>query len=196
MADENRAVETKPEILLLDADALAGVHLTRLRQQYHVTLERSVTAAAEYLRRASSHWHFLISDIRASGDDTLPLFRTAKSLAVPPTILVTTADVERVPEALIWGGDAVLLKPFSPNLLFSRLGRLKQERDARKQREAVSSLGNPHPHDALHTVGSLDVHCPHCNAAGAVTFDFLSYRRAWYACLACKKAWIAKLTPT
>jgi DNA-binding response OmpR family regulator len=196
MADENRGVTTKPEILLLDADALAGIHLTRLREQYHVTLERSVTAAAEYLRRASSNCHFLISDVRASGDETLPLFRTAKSLAVPPTILVTTADVERVPDALICGGDAVLLKPFSPNLLFSRLGRLKQERDARKQREAVSSLRNPHPHDAPHTVDSLDVHCPHCNAAGAVTFDFLSYRRAWYACLACKKAWIAKLTAT
>ena len=181
MAAEQSTVIAKPEVLLLDLDALAGSHLPVLREHYQVILGHSVVAAAEYLRRAPSTCDFIISDIRREAEATFGLFRTAKSLVPRPTILITTADAERVPDALISGADAVLLKPFPPNLLFSRLGRLKQQRDARKHSTTAASVD-----DAVH------IHCPHCNAAGAVTFDFVSYRRAWHACLACKKVWIAK----
>jgi DNA-binding response OmpR family regulator len=190
MGTESPGLVAKPEILLLDADALTDVHLPLLRERYHVTLGRSAAAAVDYLRRGSAKCDFLISDISGNDQETFRLFRTAKSLMVPPTILVTTADAERVPEALIAGADAILLKPFTPNLLFTRLGRLKQERNAWKQIAAIRSVRGTNPH----TVAALGVHCPHCNAPGAVTFDFLSHRRAWYACLACRKTWIAKTT--
>jgi DNA-binding response OmpR family regulator len=194
MGADSPIVVAKPDILLLDADALAETHLPLLREQYHVTLGQSAAAAADYLARGPAKCDFLISDISGNEQETFRLFRTAKSLMVPPTILVTTADAERVPDALIAGGDAILLKPFTPNLLFTRLGRLKQERNARKQIAAIRSARAPQAHTAPHTVDSFGVHCPHCNATGAVTFDFLSHRRAWYACLACRKTWIAKTT--
>lgn len=34
-------------------------------------------------------------------------------------------------------------------------------------------------------------HCPSCAHTGVVSFDNASYRRMWYACLACNKVWIA-----
>jgi CheY-like chemotaxis protein len=140
----------------------------------------------------------VISDVQVNGQETFGVFRAAKAAEFAPTILVTTAEVERVPDALISGGDAVLLKPFAPNLLFSRLGRLKQERAAmlvprdlasekvHQLRERTSAalggkLGMALPFD----------HCPHCNASPITSFDFVSHRRAWYACLGCKKVWIA-----
>jgi DNA-binding response OmpR family regulator len=181
----------KPEIFVLDTDASVRRHLPSLREHFHVTTEESLAAAVEYLRRTGSKCQFLISDIRANPEETFRVFRTAKSCVAPPTILVTTADVQRVPDALLSGGDAVLLKPFPPNLLFTRLGRLKQERDNRERIATARSSRRLHSNRNVVEAESSGVHCPHCNAT-ATTLDFLSHRRAWYACLACKKVWIAK----
>lgn len=187
------------ELLLLDPDALVNDHVSQLARSFRVTAANSVGSAVEYLRRTPRRCQFVISDVRMNGEETFTVFRAAKAAAVAPTILVTTADVESVPDALISGGDAVLLKPFQPNLLFSRLGRLKQERAAmlklprelasekvyqfreRSNAALVGKLGIPLPYD----------HCPHCNASPITSFDFVSQRRAWFACLACKKVWIA-----
>ena len=187
------------ELLVLDQDPVVNDHVSRLRQFFRVTAATSIGSAVEYLRRTPRKCQFVISDVQVDGQDTFDVFRAAKAVEMGPTILVTTADVERVPDALISGGDAVLLKPFAPNLLFSRLGRLKQERAARldlprdlasekahQLRERTSAalggqLGTALPFD----------HCPHCNASPVTSFDFVSHRRAWYACLACKKVWIA-----
>ena len=35
-------------------------------------------------------------------------------------------------------------------------------------------------------------HCPYCSNQGVTSFEYASVRRAWYACVACKKVWIAK----
>jgi DNA-binding response OmpR family regulator len=141
--------------------------------------------------KPASNCQFLISDIRENAEETFGVFRTAKLCVAPPTILVTTADVQRVPDALLSGGDAVLLKPFAPNLLFARLGRLKQERDNRERLATGHSFGSWHSDGRVVEAESSGIHCAHCNGA-ATTLDFLSHRRAWYACLACKKVWIAK----
>ena len=174
----------KPELLLLDGDPSVNVHVPRLRESFDVTTDVSFAAATAFLRRTASNCQFVISDILANGEETFELFRTAKSLATPPTILVTTADVDRVPDALISGGDEVLLKPFAPNLLFARLGRLKQERVSLRGRFAATD----------HSAGIQcpQGNCPYCNATPITSFDFVSHGRAWYACLACKKVWIAK----
>ena len=184
-------LQAKPAVFVLDTDASMRIHLPSLREHFDVTAEKSLAAAAEYLRRTASKCQFLISDIRADAEETFRLFRMAKSCVAPPTILVTTADVQRVPDALLSGGDAVLLKPFPPNLLFARLGRLKQERDNRERLAASRSFRRLHSSRNVVDAESSGVHCPHCNGV-ATTFDFLSHRRAWYACLACKKVWIAK----
>jgi len=35
-----------------------------------------------------------------------------------------------------------------------------------------------------------DTHCPRCDAPSATSFEFYSYRRMWYACLACDAVWL------
>ena len=183
--------QDRPEIFVLDTDPSVRIHLPSLREHFHVKTEESLAAAIEYLQRSASKCQFLISDIRPNGEETFRVFRTAKSCVAPPIILVTTADVHRVPDALLSGGDAVLLKPFPANLLFARLGRLKQARDNRERLAASRSFRRLHSSRNVVDAESFGVHCPHCNSP-ATTLDFLSHRRAWYACLACKKVWIAK----
>jgi transposase-like protein len=34
--------------------------------------------------------------------------------------------------------------------------------------------------------------CPYCNHRGVTSFDFISHRRAWYACPECKKVWMGR----
>jgi CheY-like chemotaxis protein len=187
------------ELLLLDPDPLVKTHVSRLAHFFRVTAATSVGSAVEYLRRTPRTCQFVISDVRVNGEDTFDVFRAAKAVSLAPTILVTTADVERVPDALLSGGDAVLLKPFAPNLLFSRLGRLKQERATMLARSRTLASQKEHllrERTTAALVGKLGIplpydHCPHCNAAPITSFDFVSHRRAWYACLSCKKVWIA-----
>jgi len=125
--------------------------------------------------------------------------REAKSHPLPPQVLVTTSLTERVPDALAAGCDGVLLKPFAPNLLHARLGRLLRARSealknkARQNRLKAHHLGE---RSELLLAGTNRVwsntDCPYCNHSGVTSFEFCSHRRAWYACLKCKKVWIAK----
>ena len=112
---------------------------------------------------------------------------------------MTTSAAERVPDALVAGCDGVLLKPFAPNLLYARIGRLLRART-----DALVSRARQQHLKALHLGERADMllsgsnrvwpntHCPYCNHAGVTSFEFCSHRRAWYACVECKKVWIAK----
>ena len=102
-------------------------------------------------------------------------------------VLITTGSPERVPGALRAGCHAVLLKPFAPNLVAARVGRLCREMsDASRMADGSGRL----PHCGTNRVWP-DTVCPHCREAGAVSFEFASYRRMWYACLACDWVWLA-----
>jgi len=120
--------------------------------------------------------------------------------ALPLTsVLVTTVNTATVPAALKAGCHAVLLKPFAPNLLFGRLGRLLRARSTELRYRAMRQHAK-----AQHLRDRSDLllagtnqhwpnsHCPHCDHHGVTSFEYASYRRAWYACLACKKVWLAK----
>src|SRR5262249_26486259 len=122
----------------------------------------------------------------------------AKALAPrPPSVLVTTAVPERVPDALAAGCDGVLLKPFVPNLLYARIGRLLRQR-ARALREAadwprtnsVFAIEHAHPATSGTNVVRSDAQCPSCGRKGAVSFDAASRRRLWYACVPCRHVWL------
>src|SRR6185295_6714093 len=98
----------------------------------------------------------------------------------PSTVLVTTSDVSQVPEAIEAGCDGVLLKPFAPNLLHARIGRLLRGRTSE-----VLLHGQVH-----HAPGSSGTNrlwpntaCPNSNHEGVTSFEFSSHRRSWYACL-------------
>jgi DNA-binding response OmpR family regulator len=103
-------------------------------------------------------------------------------------ILVVTSTPESAPAVLKAGCHAVLLKPFAPNLLVARLGRLLRELPS----PAIASRLA----DKLGQFGTNrtwpDVACPKCAREGAVSFEHSSHRRAWYACLACEAVWLGR----
>ena len=103
------------------------------------------------------------------------------------TTLVTTAKPEQVPAALKAGCHAVLLKPFAPNLLAARVGRLMRERQQQMRMRSLHVSVNGS--DGTNRVWEA-VQCPNCHTAGATSFEFHSHRRMWFACLACSSVWL------
>jgi len=101
------------------------------------------------------------------------------------SVLVTTGKVENVPAMLKAGCHGVLLKPFTPNLLAARLGRVIKETE---RPWGVKAL----PPGWLRGTNRIwaDTACPKCGVRGATSFDFSSYRRMWLACLSCDNTWL------
>ena len=104
----------------------------------------------------------------------------------PVGILGIIDEPERAPAALKAGCHAILLKPYSLNLVAARLGRLCREMPAAT---AASRLGTSLPQWGTNRTWP-DVACPKCHAAGAVCFEYSSHRRSWYACLGCQAVWL------
>jgi len=111
--------------------------------------------------------------------------RAARQTGVT-AVLVTTAVPATAPAALKAGCHAVLLKPFAPNLIAARVGRLC--------REVPTVPAAARAAAALQQCGTNrtwpDMECPKCDHQGAVSFEFSSHRRSWYACLACDSVWL------
>ena len=89
--------------------------------------------------------------VRMQPPDADGIVRAAKGLHVPATVLVMTTEVNSVPTLLEAGCDAVLLKPFAPNLLYTRVGRLlrartEQQRVRRLQDSTRSRYAEPNGH--------------------------------------------------
>jgi DNA-binding response OmpR family regulator len=184
-------------LLVADGSPDAARYVEILRGNYRVATTASTEAAKQLLHRDPPA--LVIADLTSSGLDGFEICRQAKTLTQMPPVLVTTTVVERVPDALAAGCDGVLLKPFAPNLVVARLGRLTRARsEMLRTRATQSHLKSTHLADRL---GSLragtnrvwpNTHCPYCNHHGVTSFEFCSHRRSWYACLECKKVWIAK----
>ena len=107
----------------------------------------------------------------------------AAAAAAGSSVLVLTSAVESVPSILKAGCQGVLLKPFAPSILASRIGRVLKE----TERTLVQRHAAPRP--GTNRVWP-DVSCPSCGTPGVTSFDFSSYRRMWYACLACETTWL------
>jgi DNA-binding response OmpR family regulator len=101
-------------------------------------------------------------------------------------VLVTMGSQNSAPAALKAGCHAILLKPFAPNLVAARVGRLS--------RELPATPGSLRASLTLQQFGTNRVwpetHCPKCDAPSATSFEFYSYRRMWYACLGCDAVWL------
>lgn len=188
---------TGTELLFVDDDPNAARCVPGLRETYRVTVAATTDSAIHYLERARPA--LVITELTLDGGSGVDVCKAAKSLTSPSTVLVTTQVVEQVPEALSAGCDGVLLKPFAPNLLYARIGRLLRERATpsrlRSFRREAKAAHLTERADLLASGTNRvwpNTHCPHCGRAGATSFEFASHRRAWYACLECKKVWIAK----
>lgn len=101
-------------------------------------------------------------------------------------VLVMMASPDGAPAALQAGCHSILLKPFAPNLVAARVGRLARELPLTPATVRAAA--------ATHQVGTNRVwpatHCPTCAAPSATSFEFHSYRRMWYACLSCNAVWL------
>lgn len=116
--------------------------------------------------------------------DCCAVCAAAKALA-SAKVLVATDTVQRVPAVIKAGCDAVLLKPFAPNLFVARLSRMLRESSPSRPEPASNGSNGTNRHWP-------DTVCPNCGGRGATSFDFASYRRAWYACLACDSVWLGR----
>ena len=146
----------------------------------------------------------LIADLDSSTDG-LRICHAAKTRTPAPAVLVTTEAPENSPPVL-GVCDAVLLKPFAPNLLSARVGRLLRARASGLRMKSEMVLEKLALHraksDHLMQRGELARHgtnvdwpnsvCPYCKHRGVTSFDFISHRRAWYACPECRKVWIGR----
>ena len=188
-----------PEVLLVDREVALRDYTAVPSERYRLTTTRTADAALAHLARSSPTvvaTELDLGDGEGTGEDVC---RRAKALAVPATVLVMTRQVERVPAALVAGCDGVLVKPFAPNLLHARLGRLLRARAVELQlrtRRQIAKSAHLLKRTELLAARTNQVwpstHCPYCQHLGVMSFDFASHRRAWYACLACLKVWIAK----
>ena len=175
---------TSPELLLIDSEATIAKLAPLLRCSYRVVVSTTVAAARPFVRRRHDSVDVIITDIELPDGPAITLCREANALPKPPAVLVTTTQVHRVPEALEAQCDAVLLKPFAPNLLFARIGRMLRARQNNTTRLNSTAWGT----NRLWA----NMRCPHCEVHGVTSFEFASHRREWFACGQCKKVWLGK----
>lgn len=183
-------------VSILFVDPFADSHLPMLRRHFEVTAVSSEEQARRALRAFQPT--LVITELTLPEGDGVSLCRESKALAgSTPSVLAVTASPERVPAALKAGCDAVLMKPFAPNLLHARIGRLLRLRARAAEERAMweRARSNYLTGQAGRVVDGTnivfdDARCPACDRGGIVGFDAASHRRLWYACLACSKVWI------
>jgi len=142
----------------------------------------SLERARERLRSLDAA--IIVTELQLPDGDGAELCKTSEASRTIMT-LVITSDAARVPGALIAGCDSVLLKPFAPNLLYARIGRLTRDLQLQCRSPRATLTRGTSKHWAHLT-------CPSCGGAGATSFDATGLRRSWYACLACRHVWIAR----
>jgi DNA-binding response OmpR family regulator len=172
--------ELRPALLLAlaasDVERFATTRFQRLTAQNTIEAVRTIERTRPRV---------VVIDLDAPQFDVTAIC-TAAHQTGHTSILTITASPERVPIALKAGCHGVLLKPFAPSLLAGRLGRLVRETQltpaARRAAAVLLQQGTNRTWP--------ETQCPKCAAAGAVSFEFSSYRRMWYACLGCESVWL------
>jgi DNA-binding response OmpR family regulator len=187
------ATAFNPVMLLVVDDELMANYLPALRRNFRVTGVNSTVAAVAAIERERPP--FVIADAALPDGSVTAVCAAAKRFEPPATVLVITDQPETIPDALLAGCDAVLLKPFAPNLLYARVGRLARDRgrDLRMRTHARKADGHAAPERCGGTNRFWpDSRCPHCAKTGVTSFEFASHRRAWFACTGCRQAWIGR----
>jgi len=170
------ALQSVDPVSILFVDPGADSFLPVLRRHYEVS---AVSSEAQALRALKAFQPTLvITELGLPDGDGVAVCRQSKAGEGRATlVLATTSEPARVPEALRAGCDGVLMKPFPPNLLHTRVSRLLRIRE---------------PHMSIGTnVVCQDAVCPSCGHGGGVGFDAAAHRRMWYACLPCGHVWMA-----
>ena len=186
------------ELLVVDNAPETAAYVEALRgQKFIVNSTGHHDTALHYLQRADPA--LIVTGTTLEDGPGLDICRAAKAKRFPPSVLVVTPRPEDAPDALLAGCDGVLLKPFTASLLVNRTSRLLRARvDQLRVRSARVRNKGAHLHERSELL-KLGVtrewpatSCPYCAHPGVTSFDYASLRRAWYACLKCKKVWLAK----
>jgi CheY-like chemotaxis protein len=192
------ASETVDPVSILFVDPGADSFLPVLRRHFEVT---AVSSEAQALRALKAFEPTLvITELQLPDGDGVAVCRHSKAGEAGATlVLATTSEPARVPEALKAGCDGVLMKPFPPNLLYTRVGRLLRMREKELNDRAMWQHARSKfnmVYGPLVTAGTNvvcdDAVCPSCGRGGGVGFDAASHRRMWYACLPCGHVWMAR----
>jgi DNA-binding response OmpR family regulator len=178
-----RSPEAGPCLLVVGDDAIATLCSSGSMMESW-SVQAIATLAAALSRIADLPAGVIVTELQLPDGDGIELCTATKKLPGARLVLVTTDDVTRVPRALAAGCHSVLLKPFAPNLLFARLGRLMRGLQALAGRPGAA-------YDAGTNQYWPSVRCTRCGASGVTSFDPTSLRRAWYACLHCESVWVA-----
>jgi CheY-like chemotaxis protein len=178
------AVVSRPALIVVGGDPLAALCSSGALSVSHA-VERMATLDAARACVRSLQKGILVTELDLPDGAAVELCTLAKTGSRSVLVLVSTSDVARVPRALMAGCDSVLLKPFAPNLLYARLGRLTRDLQVRSAFPGSMLGAGTNQHWPA-------VACPGCGRSGATSFDADSLRRAWYACLACEHVWVAK----
>lgn len=140
----------------------------------------SMTAALQQLARNPT---LVVIDWDFDAIEGIEVCRAA--VTARARVLVATADPAIAPLAIKAGAHALLLKPFAPMLASARLGRL-----ARGQAPSPPRAGEPVASGGAVNRVCREIRCPYCAAGAPTSFEFSSYRRAWFACLSCDRVWL------
>ena len=189
----------RPTILFVDPWDAAGIR-ERSAGTFGVSAAGSLRDALFQLR--SKAFSVVVTELNLPDGSGLELCRGTTALL--PPVLVTTNLSADAPRILKAGAAGVLLKPYEPTLLFSRVGRLLRVSDQLQERSrsarlsvsiASQKLAHLQERHAELQAGLNrswpDTECPSCRAAEVVNFEHAAHRLAWYACLACDSVWMA-----
>lgn len=179
-------------VLLVDTDATASRYDNAAGDEFRIALVSRCDVARRLISQTAPV--ALVTELVLPDGAGTELVRTVKTLPRAPAVLVVTSDQRLVPDAIDAGCDGVLLKPFAPNLLFARLGRLLRARSEALRLGEATRRARPVSGIARTQYGTTnhywpDLACPGCDRHGVTSFDFASHRQAWYACLACRNVW-------
>ena len=169
--------DARPSLIV----AVAEGDVERFPSSPYVRLAaRSTTEAVRLIER----WRprVIVVDWDLTGLDA-PAVCTAARQHAGNGVLAVMSDANNAPLALKAGCHSILLKPFSLNLTAARLGRLCRELPSPTMR-SVSPVA------AGTNRAWAEVSCPKCGKDGAVSFEFSSHRRSWYACVGCEHVWL------
>lgn len=176
-ASPSSAVEPRPVLLLAlaaaDAERFSASRFTRLTAHDTADALRAIERARPRV---------VTVDLDVPEFDGAAICAAAIATGTTSVLAITDAAA-RVPPLLKAGCHGVLLKPFSPAIVASRLGRLVRESPMPAPRGAAPRL------ESTNRVWP-DAVCPTCSQGSAVSFEFASYRRMWYACLLCDAVWL------
>jgi CheY-like chemotaxis protein len=190
------------DVLVVDGSPQAGRYADVLRPLCRtVTLTPHQRTALQFMERINPA--LVVAALRLEDGSGVEICRTAKAKPTPPSVLITAENVDDVPDALIAGCESILLKPFSPSILVNRASRMLRLRSEQlRLRSARTMIRAEHLRERseLLKMGiNRDwpaVSCPYCSHQGVTSFDYTSSRRAWYACLRCRKVWMGKRLDT